>query len=441
MAVSRVSRAHASHETWHPQSSEEREAVLYALDDILASAHFCNSKRYPALLKYIVGNSLAGRADLLKERTLGVEVFDRPPTYDTNTDTVVRYTAGEVRKRLLLYYSELGHAPVIRISLPAGSYVPEFFYGSPQGEEGILSLEGRSPVLELESAAHREGEVSPPAGLSVATVPAQLAPSTETRKKLRWGRLAWPVLAAGLLLMSAAVIWRETRAPSPASAVDDFWSPVVRDQHTVVVCAGSVVFAQNNYSGVITADDNTDYPFFSMQTTSAITAVAGLLERSGAGAQLLSAPSTSLTGLREHSVALIGAYNNQWTLRLIEPLRYHFVFDGATPQKSTERIVDGTQPQTEWQRDTSKPYASADDYAIVARFRDPRIDGWIVVMAGLGRNGTEAAAQFATSPHYLEELRQHLGSSFGTRNVEAVLRINVIKGETGAPFILDVYTW
>ena len=87
---------------------QDREAILRELEEILASPHFCNSKRYPTLLRYIVENTLAGKLELLKERTLGVEVFDRPPTYDTNTDTVVRYTAGEVRKRLLLYYSEHG---------------------------------------------------------------------------------------------------------------------------------------------------------------------------------------------------------------------------------------------------------------------------------------------------------------------------------------------
>ncbi|MEI9969065.1 MAG: hypothetical protein WDM87_10700 [Terracidiphilus sp.] len=88
--------------------------------------HFAASKRYPALLKYIVENTLAGKSDLLKERTLGVEVFDRPATYDTNADTVVRYTAGEVRKRLQLFYHEEGRHSSIRISLPAGSYVPVF---------------------------------------------------------------------------------------------------------------------------------------------------------------------------------------------------------------------------------------------------------------------------------------------------------------------------
>ena len=44
--------------------------------------------------------TLAENEDDLKERTLGVEVFHRPPDYDTNADPVVRLCAAEVRKRL-----------------------------------------------------------------------------------------------------------------------------------------------------------------------------------------------------------------------------------------------------------------------------------------------------------------------------------------------------
>src|SRR5208282_4477153 len=123
------SRTVAARDAWHPQTRQDRDAILHELQEVLASPHFCNSKRYPALLKYIVEHTLTGKSELLKERTLGVEVFDRPPTYDTNTDTVVRYTAGEVRKRLLLYYSEHASTSGIRISLPAGSYVAEFLHG------------------------------------------------------------------------------------------------------------------------------------------------------------------------------------------------------------------------------------------------------------------------------------------------------------------------
>src|ERR1035437_1568818 len=118
----------ATRDERHPPTTLDHEAVLREMQEILASHHFCNSKRYPAMLKYIVENPLAGKSDHLKKRTIGMEVFDRPPTYDTNSDTVVRYTAGEVRKRLLLYYSESGRNSGVRISLPAGSYIPEFMH-------------------------------------------------------------------------------------------------------------------------------------------------------------------------------------------------------------------------------------------------------------------------------------------------------------------------
>src|SRR5580658_8367258 len=160
-----MNRTSTSPGAWHPQTREDRNAVLRELKKVLASPHFSSSKRYPALLQYIVENTLAGKSDLLKERTLGVEVFDRPPSYDTNTDTVVRYTAGEVRKRLSLYYHELGRKPVIQISLPPGSYVPEFLHSLDEVEDsrdtGSFSSthmtradgvrEAESPTQELES--------------------------------------------------------------------------------------------------------------------------------------------------------------------------------------------------------------------------------------------------------------------------------------------------
>jgi len=99
-----MNKVTATREVWHPKTRHEHEAVIAELHSVLASAHFCNSKRYPAMLRYIVEKTLAGEADSLKERTIGVEVFDRSPSYDTNADTVVRYTAGEVRKRLALEY-------------------------------------------------------------------------------------------------------------------------------------------------------------------------------------------------------------------------------------------------------------------------------------------------------------------------------------------------
>ncbi len=446
-----MSRIDIATDGWHPQTQPERDAVLRELQTVLANPHFAASKRYPALLKYIVENTLAGKSDLLKERTLGVEVFDRPATYDTNADTVVRYTAGEVRKRLQLFYHEEGRHSSIRISLPAGSYVPVFSREHDRREEDRPEDSGAGGRHETEYFSNSDGSADlagatpefrtalrpgTTIGPLVAPWPPELiARPRRARRSDSVGQLLVLTLAV-VLAFGAGFFWTH-RSVSSNSIVDDFWAPLTRDQRSVILCTGSVVFAQDKYSGVITAgtNGNVDYPFVSIQTASAIAQIDEAVEPSGASTPLIASPWTTLTDLREHSIALIGAYNNQWTIRLLQPLRFHFLPD---PQA---RIVDGMNPNLGWERDQSIPYSSADDYAIVARFRDPNVDGWVIALAGLGRNGTEAAAQFATSPHYLEMLEQQLGSKFGNRNIEVVLKVGVINAKTGAPSIIAVHAW
>ena len=428
-----MNAAHALHASWHPQTKEERDAVYCELDAILESPHFCNSKRYPALLRFIVENALAGKADLLKERTLGIEVFERPANYDTNADTVVRYTAGEVRKRLLLYYSELSHPPLIRISLPAGSYVPEFSQTPPEAAAHASSPTETEVAMHDGAVPHDAASHSPQFLHGEMLSPA--ADSTTQAPSGKRSRRLWIALLAVLVLVSAAGAWWRSRAVQPQDLVEDFWAPVLHSQRTLMICTGGSVFSNNRYSGVETANRDIDYPFVSWQSVSAAVQISGALSHTGVTTQLLSAPSVQLTDLREHSVTLLGAYNNQWTMHLQQPLRFYFQ-PGAD-----EIIMDRMHPEVQWKRDQSLPYSSADDYAVIARFRDATTDSWVVVLAGLGRNGTEAAAQFVTSPHYLAQLRDRIGSDFSNRNIEAVLKINVIQGKTGAPSILAAYAW
>lgn len=414
----------------------DREVILDELDRILASPHFCNSKRYPALLRYIVESTLAGRAESLKERTLGVEIFGRPADYDTNSDTIVRYTAGEVRKRLLLYYSDEGHASPIRISLAPGSYVPEIHEApNKQNHEAAASQVSNSAELV---AAVSPGE--DPVSQTEASAEAG-ALETDAKHLPKSGRRSWtvpllPVLACVLIGLGAYGFsaWR-SRPTQAERALNEFWSPVVNGQQQVVICTGGVVFNQGTYSGTLTANRDVEYPFISLQNAAAIARVSGQLERYGMSVQLIPSPSTPLTDLREHSIALIGGYNNQWTLRLVDPLRFHF------SDEPVQSIIDSKRPQLRFERNTSQPYSSADDYALIARYRDSVTDSWVVVLAGLGRNGTEAAADFATSAHYMLLLRNRLGGSLANRNIEAVLKVNVIDGKTGAPSLVDAYSW
>jgi hypothetical protein len=59
------------------------------------------------------------------KNVFGVEIFHRRSDYDTGTDAIVRVTASDVRRRLVNFYAEHSDQPM-RISLPLGSYVPDF---------------------------------------------------------------------------------------------------------------------------------------------------------------------------------------------------------------------------------------------------------------------------------------------------------------------------
>jgi hypothetical protein len=139
--------------------------------------------------------------------------------------------------------------------------------------------------------------------------------------------------------------------------------------------------------------------------------------------------------MRNRPVVLLGGYNNDWTMRMLKPLRFQF-----TPEP-VESIGDMQNSKVQWSRDKSVAYSNADDYALVARFRDPSTDGLVVVLAGLGRNGSEAAAQFATSARYMDMVRDRIGGDLEKKNIEIVLKVNVFDGKTGAPSILALHTW
>ena len=97
-----------------------------------------------------------------------------------------------------------------------------------------------------------------------------------------------------MVAFGAGFFWTH-RPTNSNSVVDDFWAPLTRDQRWVILCTGSVVFAQDKYSGVITAgtNGNVDYPFVSIQTASAIAQIDEAVEPSGADTPLIAAPWTT----------------------------------------------------------------------------------------------------------------------------------------------------
>src|ERR1700677_3941693 len=102
------------------------DMIRVQLDLLVRDEVFCSSKRSVKFLTYVVEQTLTGSADQIKERTIGVEVFGRKPSYDTNLDHIVRTAATELRKRLAIYYGDEKHRFELRMGLIPGSYIPRF---------------------------------------------------------------------------------------------------------------------------------------------------------------------------------------------------------------------------------------------------------------------------------------------------------------------------
>ena len=96
------------------------------LDKILSSPDFAQSDRLQKFLRFVVEETLAGRANALKEYTIALEVFERDESFDPQTSSIVRVEASRLRSKLEKYNAIEGRDDSVRISLPPGSYVPTF---------------------------------------------------------------------------------------------------------------------------------------------------------------------------------------------------------------------------------------------------------------------------------------------------------------------------
>jgi hypothetical protein len=383
--------------------------VLDELNAILASYHFRSSKRYPALLEHVVSKTLDGHSGDLKERTLGVEVFDRQPDYDTNADPVVRFSAGEIRKRIAQYYHETGEHSPLQIDLPLGSYVPEF--------------KPRPVTPEAESSQpHR----------AVVDRVSEEKPRFIFRPYVRW--------VLGIVLVLVAVGAYSLHKVSASTTSDQLWAPLFQSPGPVLIVIGS------GHPELVTPEPAQTslmehmigpYHHISLSSAVALSRLTGLLQGHGRNYEIKEGSATSLVDLRSRSVILVGALNNLWTLRLLDPLRFRF----AT--QPLAHIEDNRNTQAhDWNVDFSRPYGSVStDYAIVARYHDATTNGTVMVIAGIGPYGTEAASEFVTSPRSLEQLLRKAPADWQNKNLEMVLKTEVIAGEAGPPSVVAATAW
>ncbi len=388
---------------------QEKDVVRREMERVLESPSFRQSKRCTSLLRHLVVSALNENFDGLRERNLGVELFNRAPDYGTTEDAVVRVAAAETRKRLAQYYDQFGQVEGIRIELPPGGYVPEFRWEAP----------------------------------------APLQPKALSVPSRRW-LLALPAT----LPLAAAAFWATTYFDSPA---ERFWRPILRESAPVTLClglvdgiSGPVPAPQFNQKALEACQDTEGCrKFFSSVHVVArgsaptgdvigVTHMAGYLGKLGKAFRVRGHSELTYADMKEADTVLIGYFSNHWTVQAQKANR--FSLRHGPPSR---HVFDQLDPgNLSWTINGGWPLMNNDvDYAIVSRVTDPQTKRTQITAAGFTPFGTEAAASLLGNEKAFSEILEKLPAGWQSKNLQLVLRTRVTRMMPGPPELVGSHVW
>jgi hypothetical protein len=427
-----------------PDATPQPATILRELAAILESAPFRNSRQCQRLLRYIVEQSLDGHTAALRERVIGMAVFDRRADYDPGQDPVVRIRAADVRKRLAQYYQSAADLAV-QIDVPPGSYRASFrIHASAE-----LSLVGQ-PLPSMQPPVPHA--IDGPAATAMLTSP----PAPRPLRRL--------VLTAGVAtlvvaLAVVAAVWQRSGRPGPALWFDQFWAPFLRAPQPVLVCLGTnaVYHLSDSYMAAYRGEhhiaDNgaelfADLPpqsqvraadllpvpgtFVGFADVAAATNVVTLLvQHQKPFAQRLSS-DLSFPDLRNVPSVLVGGFNNRWTLEMTGDLPFRFA--------NGHSVID-TQTGHVWSQVLDHASTAVDDYALISRLTDAKTGAPLLVIAGIGTSGTQAAGEFVSSRAALARLAHGAPQGWAQRNMQVLLHVRVVEYAPSKPEVVAERFW
>jgi len=411
----------------------QRAEILVELTKIQSSHAFCNSTRSKEFLSYVIEQALAGQTEFLKERSIGVNLFHRAPTYDTGEDPIVRVKAGEVRRRLAEYYAAEERTSELQIELPVGSYIPKFRWRDPTDEalppDKIVAVEQTAP-----------------------------------RPKVRSWKTAVAATVLVVLGITAAITIRKNGHQK--SPFEEFWAPVSITGEPVLICVSSPVgyaFGPNPYEkagqmhpslydsptkrSITPLQLEPDTPlkwkdvvplvdfYVNKDDVYVATELSELFARIHKSSQTRIGNDFNYEDLRNSPAVIIGAFDNPWTVRIISDSPIIF-----REENNVQWIEERAMPSHAWRPGVDGRRGSK-DFAIVARMQNSKTGQFLVILGGIGMVGTEAAGRFVSRQDDLNAALRTAPPGWQSKNLEIVLESDVIDGSASAPQVAAVRIW
>lgn len=443
------------------ESKEARAALEMHLEEIIEGVGFRGSQRSGQFLRYIVEQAVAGRFDSLKERAIGIELFGRAPSYDTGEDAIVRVTASDVRKRLLQHYGSCEILPEFRISLPLGSYIPEIVrenHGSvtsPNLKETHHDSAGATVAI---APSRPEAHPQSVEGIAFPVAPPTAAPpATRSRAVPPLQSLLLFVSLVALGLSLSGFLWmRSDRAHTmPAPVLP--WSAIFGSSHpTHLITSDPDIYAiQILTHRTISVSDYANHRYLpeddgalSPEVKSLCTDLLSGDKSSGVDAQIAAkigglAKSYSrdvdvqgARGLRfsdlrtdDNFIFLGSPASNPWFSIFEQQLGFRFV-PAPVPGGGFIRNLHPAAKEPDSYVPTARGGATGESFALVALVGNPEQSGQVLLLAGLNREGTQAAGNFVSDPERLSAALRDCGipSAALPRHFEILLRVDTMAG-------------
>jgi hypothetical protein len=403
------------------EMASQSDALRSHVHEIVTSAAFSGSRRSSEFLQYLIEKALLSQFDELKERTIGVQLFGRDPSYDTGSDAIVRVTATDVRKRLHRFYAAQKLQSAVRVELSPGSYIVEF--------RQVAIAEAKPQLL-------------PEIVVNEPLITAPVSPARKYfRRTLAIGLLVAISLITGIVL--AAYHWQ-----APKDAVRRLpWSAMLQGNHQlrIVFSDPDIVALQGVFHSQISLADYADHryvpdahsparierlfrgnnvPAVDADFASRITTfLSPAPVRNYRARQLESGDFRT-----DDNFLLLGSpLSDPWVHLFQDQLDFEFRYEAAL----NEEIIYNKRPasgENTIYAPTVPGWGTGQAFAIVALLVNPNQASHIMILAGSNAAATEAAGKFVTDTEMVSRtLKTHNLNPYDPHvQFEMLLRVTTV---------------
>jgi hypothetical protein len=395
----------------------EVEDIRAQVGRLIHSKTFETSEVHRRLLQYLAEKSISGEDDRLKEYTIGLEAFGKPPTYDPKHDSIVRLQAGRLRQKLAAYYQSEAAGDAIRVSMPKGAFKLTFEPVAALDHAHTASWNPRRMILLLSVA------------LAVATIWA--VASTISLVRLERG--------AGV----AAERW--------TPELESLWGPFLQSKRPLMVCLGTPLFVRFPNFGFFRDPKVNDLQ--EIEKSERFTAVRKALggqgifasnAYTGAGEASAAFLLSKLLSTRKRDLLLTRSSILSWQqivdddVLFVGPPKFNLQLQAAALAQDIVIEAGGIRNQKPQPGEPvflpdrlvpEKP-SEGETHALISRTPGLSGDGELLVIAGNASPDTLAAAEWLTEPSRAAELVRRLRTPSGEipRYFQVVVKVAFKQG-------------